>query len=197
VSVEAPTLEMLGASPSVRRLLEELTGVECAANGPGGLVIIAGPDARARAAGLYALARAAAAGRRRVMTLERQVSYVVPEFLQVALGPAFEAEAAAALAHPADVIAVEDIAAPAVAVAALAGAEHGVLVLAGVGLGSARSALAYLAALDLRGPLLAMTRGVVDVQRSGDALRIAAVPFTPALRRDLVERKDPWTSPNC
>jgi type II secretory ATPase GspE/PulE/Tfp pilus assembly ATPase PilB-like protein len=129
------------------------------------------------------------------MTVERQVSYVVPGFLQVELGPSFEREAAAALAQPADVIAVEDVAAPALGVAALAGAEHGALVLAGVALGSARSALAYLAALDLRGPLLAVTRGVVDVQRSGDALRIDVVPFTSALRRDLVERKDPWTSP--
>jgi len=194
-SAEAPTLDTLGVPGSVRRLLEKLTGLEGDANGPGGLVIVAGPDVRARAAALYALARSAAIAGRRVMTLERQASYVVPGFLQVALGPSFEAEAAAALAQPADLIAVEDIAAPALAVAALAGAEHGALVLAGVPLGSARSALAYLAALDLRGPLLAMTRGVVDVQRSGDALRIDVVPFTPALRRDLVERKDPWTSP--
>jgi hypothetical protein len=131
------------------------------------------------------------------MTLERQVSFVVPGFLQVALGAAFDAEAASALVQPADVIVVEDVAPATLGAAALAGAEHGALVLAGVALGSARSALAYLAALDLRGPLLAMTRGVVDVERCGDALKIDVVPFTPALRRDLVERKDPWTSPTC
>jgi type IV pilus assembly protein PilB len=195
VSAEPPTLDTLGVPGFVRRRLEELTGPEGDADGPGGLVIVAGPDVRARAAALYALARSAATTGRRVMTVERQVSYVVPGFLQVELGPSFEREAAAALAQPADVIAVEDVAAPALGVAALAGAEHGALVLAGVTLGSARSALAYLAALDLRGPLLAMTRGVVDVQRSGDALTIDVVTFTPALRRDLVERKDPWTSP--
>ena len=61
-------------------------------------------------------------------------------------------------------IAVEDVATPALARPCWRSAEQGVLVLAGVALGSARSALAYLAALDLRGPLLAMTRGVVDVQ---------------------------------
>jgi hypothetical protein len=129
------------------------------------------------------------------MTLERHVSFVVPGFLQVELATAFETEAAAVLAQPADVIAVEDIVSPGLGAAALASAEHGALVLAGVAFGSGRSALAYLAALDLRGPLLALTRGIVDVQRSGDTLKIDAVPFTPALRRDLVARKDPWTSP--
>jgi type II secretory ATPase GspE/PulE/Tfp pilus assembly ATPase PilB-like protein len=197
VSDAAPTLEMLVASPSARRLLEELLGVGKDANDPGGLVVVAGPDVRARAVVLYALARSAAAPGRRVMTLERQVSFVVPGFLQVALGAAFDAEAASALVQPADVIVVEDVAPATLGAAALAGAEHGALVLAGVALGSARSALAYLAALDLRGPLLAMTRGVVDVERCGDALKIDVVPFTPALRRDLVERKDPWTSPTC
>ena len=195
VSLQAPTLETLGVSPSVRRLLEEFTSAGCAEGGPGGLVVVAGPDARARATVLYALARSPAVSGRRVITLERHVSFVVPGFLQVALAAAFEAEAATALAQPADVIAVDDVATPALNAAALASAERGALVLAGVALGSARSALAYLAAHDLRGPLLAMTRGVVDVRRSGDVLKIDAVPFTPALRRDLVERKDPWTSP--
>jgi hypothetical protein len=156
--------------------------------------VVAGTDARARAAVLYALARASAASGQRVMTIERHVSFVVPGFLQVGLGTAFDVEAPAALAQPADVIAVEDVATPALGAAALASTEYGTLVLAGVAFCSARTALAYLAALDLRGPLLAMTRGVVDVQRGGDGLKIDAVPFTPALRRDLVERKDPWTS---
>ena len=75
-------------------------------------------------------------------------------------------------------------------------AEGRSLVLAGVPL-SMRSALVYLAASDLRGPLLAQTRGVVDVQRRRDALTIDALALTPALRRDLLERKDPWTSPSC
>lgn len=195
VSTEAPTLETLRASAETRRLLEALTAGRGSEDGPGGLVVVAGPAARARAAVLYALARAAATAGRRVMTLERHVSFVVPEFLQVGLPNAFEAEAAGALTQPADVIVVEDVATPVLAAAVLASAEQGALVLAGVALGSARSALAYLAALDLRGPLLAITRAVVDVQVGADALKIDAVPLTPASRRDLVERKDPWTSP--
>jgi hypothetical protein len=91
---------------------------------------------------------------------------------------------------------VEDVASPALSGAALASAEQGTLVLAGVALASIRSALAHLAATDLRGPLLTLTRGIVDVQRHGSALAIDALSLTPALRRDLIERKDPWTSPS-
>jgi hypothetical protein len=101
------------------------------------------------------------------------------------------------LSQPADVIAVEDITPPALIAAALAAAEQGTLVLAGVALGSARSALAYLASVDLRGPLLVLTRGVVDVKRHAESLAVEAVTLTPALRRDLIERRDPWTSPSC
>lgn len=194
VSSEAPTLEALDAPESVRQLLRDFTADRCP-DCPGGFVVVAGPDPRARAAVLYALARAAAEPGRRVMTLERQVSFVVPGFLQVALPGVFETEAVGALVQPADVIVVEDLAPPALSAAALASAERGSLILAGVALGSARSAAAYLAALDLRGPLLAVTRGVVGVRRTADVLTVDAVPFTPALRRDLVARKDPWTSP--
>ena len=165
-------------------------------DGPGGLVVVAGPDARARAEVLYALARAAAAPARRMLTLERRVSFVVPGFLQVELPVDFGTEAATVLSQPADVILVEDISSPPLAAAALATAEQGTLVLAGLGLGSARSALSYLAAADLRGPLLGLTRGVVGVRRHGGGLTLDALSLTPALRRDLIERKDPWTSPS-
>jgi type IV pilus assembly protein PilB len=196
VTAEAPTLQTLGAPAPVQRVLEELADARSAPGGPGGLVVVAGPDARARAAVLYALARSVAAPGRRVMTVERHAAFVVPGFLQVELPGTFETDAAAVLAQPAEVTVVEDVAAPALSAAALASAEQGTLVLAGVALGTVRSALAYLATIDLRGPLLAMTRGVVEVQRCTDAFRIDALPLTPALRRDLVERRDPWTSPS-
>ncbi|HEY7139994.1 MAG TPA: hypothetical protein VIE44_07855, partial [Methylomirabilota bacterium] len=145
---------------------------------------------------LYALARAAAAPGRRVLTLERRVSFTVPGFLQIELAADFAAEAATILGQPADVILVEDVTPAPLVAAALASVEQGTLVLAGLGLGSVRSALAYLATVDLRGPLLALTRGVVDVQRRNGALTVEALSLTPALRRDLIERKDPWTSPS-
>jgi type II secretory ATPase GspE/PulE/Tfp pilus assembly ATPase PilB-like protein len=195
-SIAAPTLGTLGVPLSVQKLLEELADGRSASGAPGGLVVVAGGDARARAAALYALAQSAAAPGRRVMTLERRASFVVPGFLQVELPADFEAEAVLPLARPADVTVVEDLATPALTAAALAAAEQGTLVLAGVALGSARSALSYLATADLRGPLLARTRGVVDVQRGKDSLTVDVLPLTPALRRDLIERKDPWTSPS-
>src|SRR5262249_60371608 len=55
VSTATPTLEALEASESVRRLLGELAGVAPALD-QGGLVVVAGPDARARAEVLYPLA---------------------------------------------------------------------------------------------------------------------------------------------
>jgi type IV pilus assembly protein PilB len=194
VPTQAPTLQTLEVTAPVHRLLEELTDRALAPGGPGGLVVVAGLDPRARAAVLYALARAAAAPGRRVLTLERRVSFVVPGFLQVELSTDFSTDAAAMLAQGADVTVVEDVTSPTLAAAALGCAEQGALVLAGVALGSVRSALAYLATVDLRGPLLALTRGVVDAQRRGGALTVDVLPLTPALRRDLLERKDPWTS---
>jgi type IV pilus assembly protein PilB len=194
VSTTTPTLEALDASESVRRLLVELAGVAPALD-QGGLVVVAGPDARARAEVLYALAGAAAMAGRRILTVERRVAYVVPGFLQVELPNDFATEAAPVLGQAADVILVEDVAPPALAAAAVAAAEQGALVLAGLALSSVRSALAYLATIDLRGPLLALTRGVVDVRRRGRGLAVDALSLTPAMRRDLVERKDPWTSP--
>jgi type II secretory ATPase GspE/PulE/Tfp pilus assembly ATPase PilB-like protein len=196
VSTEAPTLETLGLSEAIHRTLLALAGDVPAPADPGGLLVVAGPAARARAEVLYALARAAAMPGRRVLTLERQVSFVVPGFMQVELSTDFGAEAVTVLGQPADVILVEDVTMPALAAAALASAEQGTLVLAGLSLGSARSALAYLATLYLRGPLLAVTRGVVEVRRRGCGLTVDALSLTPALRRDLVERKDPWTSPS-
>jgi hypothetical protein len=120
----------------------------------------------------------------------------VPGFLQVELPADFGTEAASVLRQPADVTLVEDVTSPALTGAALASAEQGTLVLAGVAFASIPSVLAYLAAGDLRGPLLALTRGIVDVQRRGGDPAIDAISLTPALRRALIERKDPWTSPS-
>jgi len=192
VASEPPTLQALNAPESVAALVRSNGPGE-----PGGLVIVAGLDARSRTNVLYALARSAAVPGRRVLTLERQVSFVVPGFLQIELPNDFGSEAVTVLSQSADVIAVEDITPPALIAAALATAERGTLVLAGVAFGSARTALAYLASIDLRGPLLALTRGVVDVKRRAESLTVDAVTLTPALRRDLIERRDPWTSPSC
>jgi type II secretory ATPase GspE/PulE/Tfp pilus assembly ATPase PilB-like protein len=196
VTNAAPTLDILGVPDHVRRILGNLLQEGGLPHGPGGLVLVAGPDAEARAEVLYALAHAAGGAGRRVVTIERRASFVVPEFVQVELPSEFGTEAVGILRQPADVTLVEDVGTAALSTAALGAAEQGTLVLAGVTLGSIRSALAYLGAADLRGPLVGLTRGIVEVQRRSDGLAIDALSLTPALRRDLIDRKDQWTSPS-
>jgi type II secretory ATPase GspE/PulE/Tfp pilus assembly ATPase PilB-like protein len=196
VTTGAPTLETLGAPDHVHRLLVQLATGTCESAGPGGLVLVAGLDAAARGHVLYALAHAARAPGWRVKTVERHVFFVVEKFLQVELSSDFETEAARVLRQPADLTLVEELATPALWYAALVSAEQGTLVLGGVPLGSMRMVLAYLATADLRGPLLALTRGIVNVRHRDSELVIDALTLTPALRQDLIERRDPWTSPS-
>src|SRR5262249_8770324 len=74
--MEPPTLEGFDLDDAGRETLRRF------AAGPG-LVFVTGWDPRSRAALLYALAHAAAAPTKKVMTLERAVSFVVPGFVQV------------------------------------------------------------------------------------------------------------------
>jgi type II secretory ATPase GspE/PulE/Tfp pilus assembly ATPase PilB-like protein len=196
VTTEAPTLETLAVPGPVRQRLAELVDGIAGSDRSGGILLVAGLDARARAEVLYALAQAAATPGGRVLTLERRASFVVPGFLQVELPVDFGTEAPTVLSQPTDVTVVEDVTPPTVGAAALASAEQGTLVLAGVTLGSMASTLAYLATGDLRGPLLSLTRGVVEVQRRAEGLTVDTLLLTPDLRRNLVERRDPWTSAN-
>jgi type IV pilus assembly protein PilB len=191
-----PSLDALGPSPAARAALREVLAGAGAPRGRGGVVLVAGADAGARAAALYALACAAAGVGQRALTVERSAGFVVPGFVQVELPTGFGEHAGTVLGQPADVVLVEDMVPPAVCVAALARAEEGSLVLGGLALASLRSALTHLAGADLRGPLLEWTRAVVEVRRQEDTRITEVLSLTPALRRDLIERKDPWTSRN-
>jgi type IV pilus assembly protein PilB len=191
-----PSLDALGPSPAARAALRGLLAGAGGPRGRGGLVLVAGADVRARAAALYALACGAAGVGQRTVTLERSAGYVVPGFVQVELPAGFAEQAATVLSQPADVVLIEDVTPPVVCAAALARAEEGSLVLAGVPLASLRSALTYLASADLRGPLVEWTRAVVEVRRQEGTRITEVLSLTPALRRDLIERKDPWTSPS-
>ncbi len=162
-----------------------------------GVVFVTGRP-RDRAALLYALAQAAAAPTKKVVTVERAVSFVVPEFAQVELPGEFGEGAATILSHPADVILVEDLGAAPACLAALGSAERGALVLAGLPAGTNAAGLAQLLALDLpRGALLAGTTGLASVQRQGGRQHVAVLPMTDDLRQELVARhgrQDSWTS---
>ena len=188
--LEAPTLDNLELPSGTRATLLGLVAAS------GGLVVVAGWEPRARATLLYALARAASGDGRRTVTVERAVSFIVPEFLQVEIAGDFVASAPTVLGQPADVVLVEDLAATPVCAAAFGSAEQGSLVVGGLGVPTNLGALAHLLALDVpRAPLLAVMRGVAQVRRRGDRHHVEPLPLTDGLRTTLLAGKDPWTSP--
>ncbi|MBI2469500.1 MAG: Flp pilus assembly complex ATPase component TadA [Candidatus Rokubacteria bacterium] len=188
-ALEVPTLDGLELEPQTREALRGML------DGRGGLVLATGGDLRARATVLYALAQAATAPGKKTVTVERVVSFVIPDFLQVEVPGDFAEAAATILASPADVVLVEDLGRTPACLAAIGGAEQGMLVLGGLGFATTTTGLAHLLGLDLpRGPLLGITRGLVNVQRHGGRYRVEAVPMTEELRRELFNRQAPWTS---
>ena len=101
------------------------------------------------------------------MTLERAVSFVVPDFVQVEVPGEFADEAATILAQPADVASRGTGQKP-----ALPGGHRrrraGALVLAGLACGTNATGLAHLLALDVpRVTLLGATAGLANVRRQG------------------------------
>ena len=190
-SAEPPTLEDLGLDPQARA---GLTGLVA---GDGGLVLVTGREPRGRAALLYALARSCAAPSRKTLTIERAAAFVVPDFLQTEIPIDFVAGAVTVLSQPADALVIEDVGPAPVCAAALASAERGALVLGGLGVGTIRSALAHLAGVDaLRGALLAVTRGIVEVRPAGSRFTVETLTMTDELRQELLGRRGPWTSPS-
>jgi type IV pilus assembly protein PilB len=190
-SLEAPTLDSLNLPSGTRATLAALVSA------PGGLVVVAGWEPRARATLLYALARAASSEARRTLTIERTVSFIVPDFLQVEVPGDFPAGAATTLGQPADVILVEDLATSQVCAAAFGSVEQGALVVGGLGVATNQGALAHLLTLDVpRAPFLAITRGVAHVRRRGEQYQVEPLPLPDSLRTALLAGKDPWTSPS-
>ncbi len=189
--LEAPTLASLGLPLAAREALAGLV------NGEGGLLFVTGWEPRARATLLYALAQATAGPTRKTLTVERAVSFVVPEFVQVELPHDFAGAAATILAHPSDVAVVEDLGTSPVCAAAFGSVEQGTLVLGGLGFATNAAALAHLMTLDVpKAPLLAVTRGVVHVRRRGEQYHVEALPLTEALRGEILSGTR-WTSPSC
>jgi type IV pilus assembly protein PilB len=190
-SLEAPTLDSLNLPSGTRATLTALVSA------PGGLVVVAGWEPRARATLLYALARAASGEGCRTLTIERAVSFIVADFLQVEVPGDFPAGAATTLGQPADVILVEDLATSQVCAAAFGSVEQGALVVGGLGVATNQGALAHLLTLDVpRAPFLAITRGVAHVRRRGEQYQVEPLPLPDSLRTALLAGKDPWTSPS-
>lgn len=178
-----PTLESFDVEASVRETLVRLASSS-------GLVFVTGWDPRSRSALLYALAQVAAAPTKKVVTLERSVSFVVPDFVQAELPGEFGEAAATILTHPPDVVLVEDLTDAGTCLVAVGAAEQGALVLGGLGFGTNATGLSHLLALDIpRLPLLNATTGLANVQRQGSRHRIGALPMTDDLRRELLNRQ--------
>jgi type IV pilus assembly protein PilB len=185
-----PRLETFELDGPAREALARLAGGS-------GLVFVTGWDPRARAALLYALAQEAAAPSKKVVTLERTVSYIVTDFVQVEVPGEFADGAATILTHPADVVLVEDLASNAACLAAIGSAEQGALVLGGLGFGTNATGLAHLLSIDVpRLPLLGATTGLANVHRQGARHRVGVLPMDEELRHELLTRQGPqtWTS---
>ncbi len=128
---------------------------------------------------------------RKTLTVERTVSFVVPGFVQVEVADQLEAAAPAILGQPLDVALVEDVGPLPVSLAALAAAEQGALVLAGLGVASNASALTHLRAPDL--PMVAFLeniRGVVNIHRRGVRSRAEVLLMSDELRGRLARQGD-------
>lgn len=177
---EAPTLDALDLPPDVRRAVSELLAPA------GGLVFVTGWEARARAALLYAMAQAVSGPQKKTLTLERGVSFVLPDFVQVEVPGDFGPAAARILAQPTDVAVVEDAASPQTCLAAFVSAERGALVLAGLDFPTNATSLSHLMRLDVpRVSLLAATRGLVHVRRLGLRYWAEVLAMTDELRGQL------------
>jgi type IV pilus assembly protein PilB len=189
--LQAPTFEALNLDVPERNALGRLTA-------DAGLIVVSGSVARGRAALLYALAQAAAGPTKRVVTLERAVSFEVPGFLQVEVPGDFGEGAAKILRHPADVAVVEDLRTDAACLAAIGTVQQGTLVLGGLAAPSNVAALAHLWTLDVpRVPLFAVTKGLANVSLRGAQYTVSVLPMTETLRQEWLVGPDPyrsWTS---
>jgi type IV pilus assembly protein PilB len=185
---EPPTLASLGLPGPGQEALAALTR-------GAGLVVVVGLDPRARGALLYALARAAADPARRVVTIERVASFIVPEFVQVQLPADAEDGAATVLSSPGDVTVVEDLGQVSTCLAALGATEQGALVLGGVPAPSGALALGRL--LDLAVPpraLAAAVRAFVHVRRQESRHEVEVLAMSEELRQGLLSGRGTWTS---
>jgi type II secretory ATPase GspE/PulE/Tfp pilus assembly ATPase PilB-like protein len=181
----APTYASMGLPPAAQDALGALVAPRR------GLVLVAGAARRARGALLYALARAESSPAKKTLVLERRVSFVVPDFVQVEIPGDFGGGVATILGQHADVVVVEDVGSAPPCRAAFRAAERGALVLAGVDVTSAGAALGQVLSLDVpRAALLSVTRGVAEVRRAGAQYAVEVLAMTDERRREWSGRVD-------
>jgi len=185
-----PTLARLGVPTRARKALDRLL------RSGRGLFLVASADPGSRAAGLYALARAAAGAGKRVIAVERVAAFEVVEFVQVETGNGLEAAALEVLAHPPEVALIEDLSAAPVCLAAARAAERGCLVVGGLPFATPSTAWHHLLILQDARPLLAASlRALLAVHRKEEGWASALFPVSERTRRRLIQGPVPWTLP--
>lgn len=168
----ARSLPELGLAP------DRYAAVALALRAGEGLVLVAAPQGHGRTSMLHALLGALEPGARKIMSVEMPALRVLPNIVQrSAPDPAAAAELArACLQHAPDVLALDEVASPAIAEVAATAIERGVLVVA------------VVTARDVSAGLVALRRmGIADGELC-DALVLAMSPrllprLCPACRR--------------
>ncbi len=185
-----PDLEGLGISAQGRKKLDQLLR-----NGSG-LFLVSSRDPAGRAAGLYALALAAASKERQIVAIERVSAFEVPSMLQVETDERFDTAAIELLSHPPEVVLVEDVSSGPVCLAAARAAERGCLVVGGLPVASPSAAWEHLLSLDLPLPLFATSvRALLALRREGDHWTTDVFGVSPPAKRRLLRDSIPWTLP--
>lgn len=185
-----PTVAELGLSARARKALDRLL------RRGNGLFLVTAADPASRAAGLYALARAAAGTGKRVIAVERATAFEAADLIQVEAAEGFEAAALEVLAHPPDVAVIEDVSAAPVCLAAARAAERGGLVAGGLPFAAPSTAWHHLLILQDARPLLAASlRALLAVRRDGERWAADLFPVSDRTRRRLIRGPVPWTLP--
>lgn len=185
------TVTELGLPARARKTLDRLL------RSGSGLFLVTSADPASRAAGLYALARAAAGTGKRVIAVERVAAFEVADIVQVeAAEEDLERVAVEVLARPPDVALIEDLGAASVCLAAARAAEQGSLVVGGLPFASPSTAWHHLLALQDARPLLAASlRALLAARRDGERWAADLFPLSDRTRRQLLHGSVPWTLP--
>lgn len=156
-------LAALGMAPPLIRALRRVLAL------PGGILLVTGPAASGKTATLHALARDLAAATRNILAVEERLETMVDGVTQTVADPARGFPVAdavrAAMRQDPDVVLVGNLPDRAAAAAALAAAEAGHLVLAGIEAPDAVGAILALRAMKVDPFLLASTLHMVLAQR--------------------------------
>lgn len=157
-----------------------------------GLFLVSSRDPMSRAAGLYAVAQAAADKGKQIVAIERLTAFDIPSMIQVEANEQFEDAVTALLSHPPEVILVEDVSTAEVCLAALRSAAQCVVV-GGLPFDSAAAAWQHLVSLHLPPQLLGDSVGaLLSIRREPERWSTELWHMTEETRQQLFRGSVPW-----